>query len=308
MQHDDAISLGVPVLQDAERPVEDSVTGDRDQPGRIAGWLPLLPLALFLALALLGPWLVPMSPDRQDLLNRLQPPVWAGGTWDHPLGTDGLGRDLLARLAQGARFSLGVGLLATFNAAVVGVLLGALSGLAGGAFDRAITALVTVAMAIPGIVIGIVVTAALGQGLVNLIIILLLGGWIIYARIVRLQAQAISRSEFVSAAWALGGSRWHILRWHLLPNLLPTVMVLLAQGVAAVMVYEATLTYLGLGLSIETVTLGSLVREGQQVLFSAWWVGFFPGVAIALAIVGFNFAADWAQARMRMEQSTDAYL
>jgi peptide/nickel transport system permease protein len=301
MHHDDVMPLSVAVPLEAELPVVGE-PADRERPARVAGWLPLLPLALFLALALLGPWLVPMSPDQQDLLNRLQPPAWAGGSWDHPLGTDGLGRDLLARLAQGARFSLGVSALATFNAAVVGVALGGISGLAGGALNRAVTALVTVAMAIPGIVIGIVVTAALGQGLLNLIIILLLGGWIIYARIVRLQVLTIAQSEFVSAATALGGSRWHILRWHLLPNVLPTVMVLLAQGIAAVMVYEATLTYLGLGLSIETVTLGSLVREGQQVLFSAWWVGFFPGVAIALAIVGFNFAADWAQARMRMEQ------
>jgi peptide/nickel transport system permease protein len=308
MHHDDVMSLSVAAPLEAERSVVAGEPADRERAARVAAWLPLLPLALFLALALLGPWLVPMSPDKQDLLNRLQAPAWAGGSWDHPLGTDGLGRDLLARLAQGARFSLGVSVLATFNAAVVGVALGGISGLAGGALDRAVTALVTVAMAIPGIVIGIVVTAALGQGLLNLIIILLLGGWIIYARIVRLQVLAIARSEFVSAAVALGGSRWHILRCHLLPNLLPTVMVLLAQGVAAVMVYEATLTYLGLGLSIETVTLGSLVREGQQVLFSAWWVGFFPGAAIALAIVGFNFAADWAQARMRMEQSTDAYL
>jgi peptide/nickel transport system permease protein len=308
MHPGEVMPLAIPPAERMER--AEGLPGPREArwSGRFTGWLPLLPLALFLALALLGPWLVPASPSDQDLLNRLQPPAWAGGTWNHPLGTDGLGRDLLARLAQGARFSLGVGLLATVNAAAVGVLLGAISGLAGGAIDRAITALVTVAMAIPGIVIGIVVTAALGQGFLNLIIILLLGGWIIYARIVRLQALAVVRAEFVTAASALGGSRWHILRWHLLPNLLPTVMVLLAQGVAAVMVYEATLTYLGLGLSIETVTLGSLVREGQQVLFSAWWVGLFPGVAIALAVVGFNFAADWAQARLRLEQETDAYL
>ena len=271
------------------------------------GWLPLIPLALFLAFALFGPILIPISPDQQNLLGRLQPPVWAGGSWDHPLGTDGLGRDLLARLAQGARFSLGIGLIAAVNAGVIGVLLGGIAGLAGGWVDRIVTSVVTVKMAIPGIVIGIVVTAALGQGLLNLIIILLLGGWIVYARIVRLQAHALARSEFVEAAYTLGAGRWHVLRRHLLPNLLPTVLVLFAQGIASVMVYEATLTYLGLGLSIETVTLGSLVREGQQVLFSAWWVGLFPGLMIALAIVGFNFAADWAQARLRVGGVADGY-
>jgi len=305
MQPDDAMRLGSLAL---EAPVEDEHHEvGRAAPRRLPGWLPLIPLGLFLGFALLGPLMIPISPTQQDLPERLQPPAWAGGSWDHPLGTDGLGRDLLARLAQGARFSLGVGLIAAINAGVIGVLLGSLAGLVGGWIDRIVTSVVTVKMAIPGIVIGIVVTAALGQGLLNLIIILLLGGWIVYARIVRLQAHSLARSEFVEAAYALGAGRWHVLHRHLLPNLLPTVLVLFAQGIASVMVYEATLTYLGLGLSIETVTLGSLVREGQQVLFSAWWVGLFPGLMIALAIIGFNFAADWAQARLRVNGVAEGY-
>lgn len=308
MQPDDVMHVTtlVPERQrSTDRPRDSS---DSREKSALWSWVPLVPLALFLGFAVLGPWVIPFSPDHQDLLGRLQPPVWAGGTWDHPLGTDGLGRDVLARLAQGARFSLGVGLIAAVNAGVIGVLLGAVAGLAGGWIDRIITSIVTVNMAIPGIVVGIVITAALGQGLLNLIIILLIGGWIIYARIVRLQALALGRSEFVEAANALGAGRMHVLRRHLFPNLVPTIMVLFAQGIASVMVYEATLTYLGLGLSIETVTLGSLVREGQQVLFSAWWVGLFPGMTIALAIIGFNFAADWAQARLRVEQVSDGYL
>ena len=308
MQPDDAMPINAGAFS-RERPVKrrGDTRDARQAPSRWA-LLPLLPLVLFVGFALLGPLLIPISPDQQDLLGRLNPPVWAGGSWDHPLGTDGLGRDMLARLAQGARFSLGVGLVAAINAGVIGVLLGALAGVAGGWIDRIITSFVTVNMAIPGIVVGIVVTAALGQGFLNLIIILLIGGWIIYARIVRLQALAVSRSEFVEASYMFGAGRMHVLRRHMFPNLIPTVMVLFAQGIASVMVYEATLTYLGLGLSIETVTLGSLVREGQQVLFSAWWVGLFPGLVIALAIVGFNFAADWAQSRLRVEQVSDGYL
>jgi peptide/nickel transport system permease protein len=270
--------------------------------GRVSDWLPMLPLATFLALALLGPLVVPFSPEDQELRARLQPPVWAGGEWNHPLGTDGLGRDSLARLVEGARFSLGIGLIAAVNAGLLGVLIGAFSGLVGGLTDRITSAIVSASMAIPGIVIGIVVTAALGQGLVNLIVILLLGGWIIYARIVRLQAIVISRSEYVEAATMFGAGRWHVLVRHVIPNLLPTIMVLFAQGIALVMVYEATLTYLGLGLPVESITLGRLVRDGQQVLFSAWWVGLFPGLALALAIVGFNFTADWMQQRLRASQ------
>lgn len=308
MQPDDALRLPAGALDGSDEPAAIHPETDSGERAARTGVWPLLPLAFFLAFAILGPMLIPISATEQDLLGRLQPPVFAGGSWDHPLGTDGLGRDLLARLAEGARFSLLVGLVAAVNAALLGVLLGAVAGLAGGLIDRVVTALVTVMMAIPAIVIGIVVTAALGQGLINLLIILLAGGWVIYARIIRLQAAGIARSEYVEAAYALGAGRWHVLRRHLVPNIVPTVLVLLAQGIAAVMVYEATLTYLGLGLPIQTITLGSLVREGQQVLFSGWWVGVFPGLVIALAIIGFNFAADWAQARLRTEQMTGDYL
>lgn len=306
MQPDDAIHLNASV---AHAP-DDAHRGIRPPPNRLRvgsmlNLLPLVPLALFLVIALAGPYLTPADPEQQNLLRRLQPPVWAGGTWSHPLGTDGLGRDLLARLAIGARFSLFIGMIAAINAGLVGVLLGAFAGLVGGWTDRIITSFVTVNMAIPGIVIGIVITATLGQGLLNLVVILLLGGWIIYARIVRLQALALRQSEFVEAAYSLGAGKYHVLRRHMLPNLVPTILVLFAQGIAAVMVFEATLTYLGLGLSIEDVTLGSLVREGQQVLFSAWWAGLFPGLMIALAIVGFNFLADWIQARMRIDRISD---
>ena len=307
MQPDDALPLGGIALQStAEAP--ESGREQRRIALRGASWLPLLPLALFVLFALVGPLVIATSPTQQDLLGRLRPPILAGGSWQHPLGTDGLGRDLLARLAVGARFSLLIGLIAAVNAAVLGVGLGAFAGLAGGVADRVVTAIVTVMMAIPSIVFGIVITAALGQGMLNLFVILLLGGWIVYARIVRLQAHALARSTFIESAYALGASRRHVFWRHLLPYLLPTVLVLFAQGVGAVMVYEATLSYLGLGLSLETVTLGSLVREGQQVLFSAWWVGLFPGLLIALAIIGFNFAADWAQARLRVEQVSDGYL
>lgn len=306
MQPDDALRMNPVSLSSLEGAhVEGDARPERHRSRQAMRYLPLLPLALLLGVALAGPHLTPASPNEQDLLNRLQPPAWAGGSWNHPLGTDGLGRDLLARVADGARYSLLIGVIAAINAGIFGVMLGALAGLAGGWIDRIITSLVTVELAIPGIVIGIVITAALGQGLLNLFIILLLGGWIIYARIVRLQALALRQAEFVEAAFALGAGRIHVLRRHMLPNLAPTILVLFAQGIAAVMVYEATLTYLGLGLPIETVTLGSLVREGQQVLFSAWWVGMFPGLMIALAVVGFSFLADWLQARMRIDRVAD---
>lgn len=302
MQSDDAILLGQSIVVSEPSPERGQRQERvRDQSARW-GWLPLLPLLVFTILALIGPLVIPFSADTQDLRGRLQPPVWAGGTWDHPLGTDGLGRDVFARLAHGARLSLGVGLIAAVNAGVLGVLIGAFAGITGGWIDRAVNAIVAVSMSIPAIVIGIVVTAALGQGLFNLIVILLLGGWIVYARIARLQSIAIGRSEYVEAAYTLGAGRWHVLTQHVIPNLLPTVMVLFAQGIALVMVYEATLTYLGLGLPVESITLGSLVREGQQVLFTAWWVGLFPGLTLALAIVGFNFAADWAQSRLRVDR------
>jgi peptide/nickel transport system permease protein len=269
-------------------------------------WLPLfeprqawslLPITLFLLLALLGP-LFGSDPTAQNLTNRLQPPVFLDGSWTHPLGTDGLGRDILSRMLVAARLSLIVGAIAASISAVIGVGLGLLSGSAGGVLDTVTTALVELVLAVPTIVIGIVLVSTLGQSMSNLLVILVISGWISYARVVRLQARNLMRSDFVLASVAIGADRRRVAFVHLFPNVLPVAVVLFCQQVAAVMLWEASLTYLGIGLPIEEISLGGMIKEGQQQVFDGWWISVLPGLAIALAVVGFNLLADWLQIQL----------
>lgn len=265
---------------------------------RLASLVMLVPVVAFLALALVLTLFLHASPTSQDLLGRLAPPVFMdGGSWGHPLGTDGLGRDILARVVHGARLSLLIGLIAATGTAVIGVMAGMLAGSGGRVLDGAVMLVVDVVMAVPFVVIGIVLTSILGQSLTNVLVILIVAGWVTYARIIRLQTRALIRSEFIQASFALGASRWHVFRRHLLPNLMPVLALLFFQQIAAMMLFEASLTYLGLGLPVERITLGGMVHDGQEQIFNGWWVSVFPGIAIALAVIGFNLLADWLQER-----------
>lgn len=254
----------------------------------------LIPLGLFLALAVLGPWFGD-DPTAQDLANRLQPPMLFGGNWEHPLGTDSLGRDILARILVAARLSLLVGVAAASISAVIGVSLGLVAGSRGGSIDTIITAVVELSLSVPTIVIGIVLVSTLGQSITNLLVILVISGWIGYARVVRLQARNLIHADFITGAVAVGATRTRIAFVHVLPNVMPQVIVLFCQQVAAVMLWEASLTYLGIGLPIERTSLGGMIRDGQEHVFDGWWIAFMPGLAIALAVIGFNLLADWLQ-------------
>jgi peptide/nickel transport system permease protein len=189
-----------------------------------------------------------------------------------------------------------IGLFAALCAAVTGVALGLLAGIAGGLADDLVTALSEMVLAIPTIVVGLVVVATLGQGLANLIGLLVLTAWITQARVLRLQARRVMHSDFVTASLALGAGRRHVATRHVIPNVLPQIVVVLCQQVAAIMIWESSLTYLGIGLPIERVSLGGLIRDGQQHLFDAPWLGIIPGLVLAGAIVSFSVLAGWIQA------------
>lgn len=260
--------------------------------------LSLLPLAGFLVIAIPARLISLGDPSSPELLERLAPPLFFGGGWNHPLGTDGLGRDVLARIVLGAGLSLLIGFLAAVASAMIGVVIGMLAGTLGGAVDGVATLLGELGLAIPTVVVGIVLTATLGQSLPNLLAILIFTGWISFARVTRLQCRQLVRSEFVQASYAIG-ARWPwVTIKHLLPNIRAVAIVLLCQQIAAVMLWEASLTYLGLGLPIEAISLGGMIKDGQVQIFDAWWVSVFPGMVIALAVVGFNLAAERLQAAL----------
>ncbi len=289
--------LSAPALQ--ERPRSQAVPARLGRQIRWSGTsiLPLVPILTFVLLAGIGP-LFGRDAESQDLLNRLAPPVWMGGSWDAPLGTDGLGRDILSRVMHGSRLSLVVGLIAAGCSALIGTVIGLVAGADRGALDALLTTVAEVLLSIPTIVVGIVLTTMIGQSLPNLLAILILFGWISHARIVRLQSRQLLGSEFVQASLATGASRRWVMRKHLFPNILPVILVLLCQQVGAVMLWEASLTYLGVGLPVERISLGGMVRDGQVAMFTGWWVSVLPGAMIVLAVLGFNLLADWLQQRL----------
>jgi peptide/nickel transport system permease protein len=188
---------------------------------------------------------------------------------------------------------LRIGVAASSIAALIGITFGIASGLLGGWTDRFLTLVSEVSLTVPSVVIGVVLTATLGQSLRNLIVILTLSGWISYARVLRLQSRQIAASDYVMSSRAMGGGAIHIAIRHVVPNLLPTILVLFFQQLGGMMLWEASLTYLGLGARPDTITLGGMVRDGQEQIFNGWWISVFSGMTIATAIVGFAFLGDW---------------
>lgn len=255
-------------------------------------WVGLAIVALLTIMALFGP-MVAGDPDKQVLRDRLAPLAFFGGTWEHPLGTDQLGRDQLARVLAGCRITLFLSVAVSLASLVIGTLLGLLGGLRPGRIDRVIGFMVDVQIALPVVVVAIAASALFDPGFLLVFLVLLSTGWVAYQRVVRLQARALGQTQFVEASRSIGGSRLWIIRRHVLPNLAGTVAVLATQQMAAVILFEAALSYLGLGMPVDAITWGRMVADGRETMLTAWWVPVVPGCFIALAVLGFHLIGEW---------------
>ncbi|HBH01634.1 MAG TPA: peptide ABC transporter permease [Candidatus Rokubacteria bacterium] len=243
--------------------------------------------------ALAAPLLAPRDPYRQAIGDRLLPPVWsAGGTWQHALGTDPLGRDTLSRIIYGARVSISAGALAVAFSMVLGVLMGLLAGFFRGAADTLISNLVDVMLAFPFLLLALAAVAALGPGFGNMIVVLGLTGWPIYTRVVRAETLKFREREFVLAARALGLGSGRILRAHVLPNLVNTIIVMASLEVARMIILESFLSFLGLGIQPPTPSWGAMLGEGRVYMLTHWWLAAFPGAAIFVTTLGINLFGD----------------
>jgi peptide/nickel transport system permease protein len=250
-------------------------------------------LVLVAGLALFGP-LFALDPNAQDVLARLQPPMFVeGGQAPNVLGTDQLGRDLLARIIYGGRISLGIAVVAVVLAGSLGVLLGLLAGYYGGAADAVIMRLADIQLAFPFILLVVLVVGALGPSVPNLILVLGIGGWILYSRVVRGQVLSIREAEFVQAARSMGASDLRILARHILPGVVSPVIVVASFAAAQVIVTEAALSFLGLGVQPPDASWGRMLAESRDYLTSAAWLATMPGLAIVLTVLGFNLLGDW---------------
>jgi ABC-type dipeptide/oligopeptide/nickel transport system permease subunit len=260
-----------------------------DRKGR-AGLLTLLLLAVLL---FGGPLVLGSDPLYQDLRARLAPPAGFEGTnAAHPLGTDQLGRDLLARLLVGGQTSLAIGFAASVLAAVIGVATGMIAGYAGRFWDALITSVADVQLTFPNILLALSVMVVLGPGIGNLILVLVLSSWVFQARIIRADVLSLRHRDFVDAGRAIGATDTYLLWRYILPNIAGSALVLFTLTLVRVILAEASLSFLGLGIMPPAPSWGGMLAEGRQYLAVAWWAGTFPGLLLMLTIVAINLVGD----------------
>jgi peptide/nickel transport system permease protein len=253
------------------------------------GLVGLCLVATAVTAAVAAPWLAPADPLRSDFAQGLRPP----GTPGHPLGTDQLGRDLLSRVLYGARIALFIGLCTVALTALIGSLLGLVAGFVGGLPGAILMRLADVQLSFPFILLALTINAIVGLGLQNIIVSLTAAGWVVYARVVRGQVLSVKQRDYVQAAAALGAGRARVALRHVLPNVAPSIVVVASLQFSQFVVAEAAISFLGFGVQPPTPAWGSMLSEGRDFLYVAWWLAAWPGAALALTALGVNLVGDW---------------
>lgn len=249
-------------------------------------------LLLLVLTALLAPWISPHDPNAQSLTGRLLPPMWMeGGSGSHPLGTDNLGRDVLSRLLHGGRLSLLIATFVTVVAGGVGTLLGLVIGYLRGWPDRLVMGWVDLQVSFPVILLIILIITVVGPSVLTLVVCISLTHWLIYTRTIRSAVLSVSQSQYVAAAEAAGASTWRILRRHILPNIVSPLLTLALLEFATVILVEAALSFLGLGIQPPHTSWGLDVSIGKEYIFNAWWLVTVPGITISLTVLALNLVS-----------------
>jgi peptide/nickel transport system permease protein len=253
-------------------------------------------LALIVGMAVFAPLLAPYDPGVQSLRDRLTPPVWQeGGSWAHVLGTDHLGRDILSRIMYGARVSLVVGVSVVLLAGGFGIAVGLVAGYYGGRIDAILMRFVDTLLAFPGLLLALVILAVVGPSMASVILVLALSGWMVYARMARGIVLTARRLPYVEAAEMVGGRPGRVIFRHILPNLVSPMLTLAILEFANIVLAEAALSFLGLGVQPPATSWGLDVATGKDYLFVAWWPVTLPGLALAVTVLAINLVASWAR-------------
>lgn len=262
----------------------------RDKTGLLG--VALIAALLFMALA--APLLAPHDPTAQDLRARLKPPAWsAKGSWNHLLGTDHLGRDVLSRVIYGSRVSLLVGTVVVLIAGTFGVLMGLFAGYRGGRTDSLIMRWIDTQVAFPGLLLALIILAVIGPSMTTVIIVLSLNGWMVYGRMIRSAVLSVRQTPYVEAAEIIGCSSHRVIFRHILPNLTSPLLTLAILEFARIVLAEAALSFLGLGIQPPATSWGLDVAAGKDYIFSAWWLVTMPGIAISITVLAVNLVASW---------------
>ncbi len=253
----------------------------------------LLLFIAFVIMAVFAPYVAPFEPTVPNLRTRLAPPSWAGGPEQHLLGTDHLGRDILSRLIFGSRVALIVGLAGVTLAATIGITLGLVAGYFGGRLDTVIMRFVDTLIAIPNVILYLTVLGVFGPSLLILVLVIGSINWTTFARVVRAEVLSVKRREFVEASRAMGQRTALVLLKHVLPAVMAPIIVVATLNVATVIILEASLSFLGLGVQPPTVTWGRMLADGRNYVATSWWLATFPGVFITLLSLSLIFMGDW---------------
>jgi peptide/nickel transport system permease protein len=257
-------------------------------------WFPGLILAALVLTAVFAPYLAPHSPTEGDITRKLIPPVWMErGDWEHPLGTDRFGRDVLSRIIYGSQISLAVSLIAIGVAGTVGTVLGLISGYRGGLTDVVLMRLTDVGLSLPTILIAVVMVAVSEPSFRNVVLVIALLLWPRFARQMRGETLAIKEQDFVALAVVAGRSTAWILSRHVFPNVVPTLLVISTLQVGYVILLEGTLSFLGVGVPPPTPAWGLMIADGRGFLATAWWISALPGLAMLLTVLAVNLMGDW---------------
>ncbi len=242
----------------------------------------------------LAPFVNLPDPQAQSLRLKFRPPVWEErGTWAHPLGTDRLGRDMLARMVWGSRVSLAAGVLTVLLASAFGAGVGLVAGYYGGRVDGALMRMTDATLSFPVILLALILAVTVGPSFTNVVVAIAVILWARYARVMRAQVLTLMELDFIAQARIAGAGATRIITRHLLPNTFNTLVVLVTLQIGYVIIVEASLSFLGAGIPPPTPAWGSMIAEGRDFVTSAWWVSFFPGAAILLVVLAFNLLGDW---------------
>lgn len=271
----------------------------RPRESNVGLWVCVVGLVVIVLVGIFAPILAPHDPLHQELSDRLLPPIpMEGATWNHPLGTDDLGRDMLSRLIFGARVSILVGVLAVVVRMVAGVTIGLVAGYFGGPVRSFFMRLGDVQMALPSLILALGIIAAIGPGFRNVVLVLGFTGWILYARLVVSQVVLIRSLDYVNSARLLGASHGRILLRHVLPNVMPSVTVYASLDVGMMMYAEASLSFIGVGVQPPTPSWGGMASAGQALLSTHWWLATLPGAALLVTLVFINLLGEQVRDRL----------
>ncbi|MGE7835252.1 ABC transporter permease [Viridibacillus arvi] len=246
-------------------------------------------ILILLLISIFGQWIVPFDPLLADFSKKLLPPMTGG----HLLGTDQLGRDIFSRIIMGAKISVIIGLSTVLIAGAFGTIVGIISGYFRGWVDVVLMRIVDVQLSFPFILLVLVINAIIGSGLRNIIISLAIGGWVIFARVIRSEVLALREQEFITACVATGVSKFGILFKHILPNLFTPIIILSSLQIGTYIIAEASVSFLGFGVQPPEPAWGNMLNEGKDYIFSSWWLITFPGIAIMITALGVNLFGDW---------------